>query len=56
MSESLEITKAEFDANKDEYLDRVEKGEVFLVTRSDGTKYMMVPQDPNDLTYPPCDI
>jgi|TARA_B100001996_G_C18328290_1_gene465315 antitoxin (DNA-binding transcriptional repressor) of toxin-antitoxin stability system len=51
-----EVTEEEVSKNQDEYLDRVEKGEVFLVTRPDGTKYMMVPQDPNDLTYPPCDI
>ena len=52
----VEVTEEEVSKNQDEYLDRVEKGEVFLVTRSDGTKYMMVHQDPNDLTYPPCDI
>ena len=52
----VEVTEEEVSKNQDEYLDRVEKVEVFLVTRSDGTKYMMVPQDPNDLTYPPCDI
>ena len=52
----VEVTEEEVKKDQDTFLDRVEKGEVFLVTRSDGTKYMMVPQDPNDLTYPPCDI
>ena len=30
MSEALEITKAEFDANKENYLDRVENGEIII--------------------------
>ena len=51
-----EVTEEEVKKNQDLFLDRVEKGECFLVTRADGTKYMMVPQDPNELTYPPCDI
>ena len=52
----VEVTEEEVKKDQDTFLDRVENGECFLVTRSDGTKYMMVPQDPNDLTYPPCDI
>ena len=28
MSEALEITKADFDADKENYLDRVENGEI----------------------------
>ena len=51
-----EVTEEEVKKNQDSFLDRVENGECFLVTRSDVTKYMMVPQDPNDLTYQPCDI
>ena len=36
MTEALEITKEEFDTNKDDYLDRVEKGEVIIVRHPDG--------------------
>ena len=32
MSEALEITKADFDANKEDYLDRVENGEIILLS------------------------
>ena len=31
MSEALEITKADFDADKENYLDRVENGEIIIV-------------------------
>ena len=31
MTEALEITKEEFETNKDDYLDRVEKGEIIIV-------------------------
>ena len=36
MSEALEITKADFDANKEDYLDRVENGEIIIVRHPDG--------------------
>ena len=34
MSEALEITKADFDADKENYLDRVENGEICLLYTS----------------------
>ena len=55
--EIVEVTEEEVDKNRTEYFDRAERGEVFLVCRHDGTKYMMVPHDPNDIIEPPiCDI
>ena len=36
MTEALEITKEEFETNKDDYLDRVEKGEIIIVRHPDG--------------------
>ena len=44
MSEALEITKAEFDAKKDDYLDRVEKGEIILVRHPDGRAVLAIPE------------
>ena len=44
MSEALEITKAEFDAKKDEDLDRVEKGEIILVRHPDGRAVLAIPE------------
>tara|TARA_B100001996_G_scaffold169625_1_gene129313 strand:- start:1685 stop:1852 length:168 start_codon:yes stop_codon:yes gene_type:complete len=54
--EIIEVTEKEVKENQDLYLDRVEQGEVFLVARPDGSKYMMVPQDPDSLSEPICDI
>ena len=44
MSEALETTKAEFDAKKDDYLDRVEKGEIILVRHPDGRAVLAIPE------------
>ena len=44
MSEALEITKAEFDADKEKYLDRVEKGEIILVRHPDGRAVLAIPE------------
>ena len=44
MSEALEITKAEFDANKEDYLDRVENGEIILVRQPNGSAVLAIPE------------
>ena len=44
MSEALEITKEEFETNKESYLDRVENGEVILVRHPDGRAVLAVPE------------
>ena len=43
MTEALEITKEEFDTNKDNYLDRVEKGEIIIVRHPDGRAVLAIP-------------
>ena len=52
----IEVTESEVQKNKDAYDKRTEAGEVFLVKRADGSKYMMVPQDPSRIDIPVCDI
>ena len=42
-----EITTQEFETNFDEYLDRIEAGEVFRIIQPDGTALMAVPADPS---------
>ena len=44
MSKALEITKAEFDANKEDYLDRVENGEIILVRQPNGSAVLAIPE------------
>ena len=44
MSKTLEITKAEFDANKEDYLDRVENGEIILVRQPNGSAVLAIPE------------
>ena len=44
MTEALEITKAEFDANKEDYLDRVENGEIILVRQPNGSAVLAIPE------------
>ena len=44
MTEALEITKEEFDTNKDDYLDRVEKGEIIIVRHLDGRAVLAIPE------------
>ena len=44
MSKTLEITKAEFDANKEDYLDRVENGEIILVRQPNGNAVLAIPE------------
>ena len=44
MSKALEITKAEFDANKEDYLDRVENGEIILVRQPNGNAVLAIPE------------
>jgi len=44
MTEALEITKEEFDTNKNDYLDRVEKGEVIIVRHPDGRAVLAIPE------------
>ena len=44
MTEALEITKEEFETNKDDYLDRVEKGEIIIVSHPDGRAVLAIPE------------
>ena len=44
MSKALEITKADFDANKEDYLDRVENGEIILVRQPNGNAVLAIPE------------
>ena len=44
MTEALEITKAEFDADKENYLDRVENGEIIIVRHTDGRAVLAIPE------------
>ena len=44
MSEALEITKEEFETNKEGYLDRIENGEVILVRHPDGRAVLAIPE------------
>ena len=44
MTEALEITKEQFDNNKDDYLDRIEKGEVIIVRHPDGRAVLAIPE------------
>ena len=44
MSEALEITKAEFDADKENYLDRVENGEIIIARQPNGSAVLAIPE------------
>ena len=48
MSEALEITKAEFDADKENYLDRVENGEIIIVRQPNGSAVLAIPERCDD--------
>ena len=48
MTEALEITKAEFDADKENYLDRVENGEIIIVRHPDGRAVLAIPEKWDD--------
>jgi|TARA_B100001996_G_C18623221_1_gene578637 hypothetical protein len=55
----IEITEADLKEKENEYIKLAEEGEVILVERPDGTKTLMVPQDPSKTEYwddNPCDI
>jgi antitoxin (DNA-binding transcriptional repressor) of toxin-antitoxin stability system len=43
----IEVTTEQFESNFDEYMDRIEAGEVFRITNPDGTAVMAVPADPS---------
>ena len=48
MSEALEITKADFDADKENYLDRVENGEIIIVRQPAGRAVLAIPEKWDD--------
>ena len=48
MTEALEITKADFDADKENYLDRVENGEIIIVSHPDGREGLAIPEKWDD--------
>ena len=39
----VEITEEELEKNFEDYVEKCEKGETFIITRSDGRRVMMVP-------------
>ena len=47
----IEITEQEFEDRKDYYCDKAESGTPIFVKKSDGGKILVVPQDPQDLSY-----
>ncbi len=47
----IEITEDDLKRKEDHYMDLAEKGEPILVTKPDGNKYLMVPQNLDDMKY-----
>ena len=47
----IEIKEKDLKEKENHYIKLVEDGEVVLVEKPDGNKYMMVPQNPNDMKY-----
>ncbi len=47
----IEIKEKDLKEKENHYIKLVEEGEVVLVEKPDGNKYMMVPQDPGDMKY-----
>ena len=47
----IEITEQEFEDRKDYYCDKAESGTPVFVKKRDGGKILVVPQDPQDLSY-----
>tara|TARA_B100000214_G_C23906918_1_gene599329 strand:- start:129 stop:299 length:171 start_codon:yes stop_codon:yes gene_type:complete len=47
----IEITEDDLKKREDHYMDLAEKGEPILVTKPDGNKYLMVPQNLEDMKY-----
>ena len=47
----IEITEKQLKLNEKLYLDRVENGEPILLSKADGSKVIMVPQNPEDMRH-----
>ena len=47
----IEIQEEELKQKEDHYTKLAEDGEPILVTKSDGNKYLMVPQKPDDIRH-----
>ena len=47
----IEIQEEELKQKEDHYTKLAEDGEAILVTKSDGNKYLMVPQKPDDMRH-----
>ena len=47
----IEITEKQLKMNEKSYLDRVEGGEPILLAKEDGSKVLMVPQNPEDVRH-----
>ena len=43
----IEINESDLKEKENHYIKLAEEGEAILVTKPDGNKYMMVPQDPS---------
>ena len=46
----IEITEKQLKMNEKSYLDRVEQGEPILLAKEDGSKVLMVPQNPQRIS------
>ena len=47
----IEVNEDDLKKKENHYIKLAEDGEVVLVTKPDGNKYMMVPQNPEDMKY-----
>ena len=47
----IEITEKEFEDRKDYYCDKAESGTPILVKKYNGAKMLVVPTNPDDLSY-----
>ena len=51
VNSNIEITEKEFEDRKDYYCDKAESGTPILVKKYNGAKMLVVPTNPDDLTY-----
>lgn len=47
----IEIKEEDLKKKENHYIKLAEDGEVILVSKPDGNKYMMVPQNPEDMSW-----
>ncbi len=47
----IEVNEDDLKKKENHYIKLAEDGEVVLVTKPNGSKYLMVPQNPDDMKY-----